>query len=180
MVSFFGAQVPQTSFFTIQNERAISQGGKIIHTAAPAKSYDSRRLPQSRPYLQCCLALPELLAGGVVSFPSGAPQVYYKLLLATKKQVEPGLSAKEYRRQLALLQGDEVAIAALDRGPPRKRPRVEAADENNNLQRYRYGLPPLLATHKNTCFVSLVCGLPHTRDSRYRCSLCVAGWIGRP
>ena len=27
MVSFFGAQVPQTSFFTIPNERAISQGG---------------------------------------------------------------------------------------------------------------------------------------------------------
>ena len=54
------------------------------HTAGDAKIFDARRLPSKRCYLQCVLALQDLLAAGVPSFKSNKSQWFYKVLLKTK------------------------------------------------------------------------------------------------
>lgn len=99
--------------------------GKVTHSVGGALHYDRRHLARQRRYLQCLAAFEDLLAGGVQSFPSGGPQAFYELLLRTKAPVPLQLSAKEYRRRLAELDGNVVAIAALDREPDRKKLRTE-------------------------------------------------------
>ena len=88
--------------------------GKVHHTPDVAK-YDDRHRMRSRSYFQCLLSFPELASAGVTGFPSGLAQSFYSLLLKTKKLPVVSLPAKEHRRQLALLDGDAVSLASLDR-----------------------------------------------------------------
>jgi hypothetical protein len=88
------------------------------HSATSPKEFDSRQVITKRSYLQCILALPELLHAGVVSFQSGQSSVYYSLLLRTKKLPAAGLAAKEYKRLALAFTGDPIALRLLDRVAP--------------------------------------------------------------
>lgn len=116
-------------------------GERIVHTATAGHVYDSRQLPAKRTYLQCVLALPQLLEAGVTSIPSGQPSAYYALVLKTRKQVPLNMGAIAYRKQLAETEGDFEALLALeaeapepppppiaDRAPPARRASDDDAD----------------------------------------------------
>lgn len=90
--------------------------GKVTHEPGGSKHFDCRGLPSKRTYLQCVLESPQLFAAGVESFTSGHSGMYYKVLLKTKRPVDPKLSAKELKRALATAEGDTVALAALSAG----------------------------------------------------------------
>jgi len=106
----------------------LPHAGKTRHDATSAAVYDDRYIMRSRRYLQCVLSLQELLRCGVSGFDSGRSQAYYELLLRTKKDVDPSVSAKECKRQLVSLDGDPIRLAALDRAlAPAVKPRVVAA-----------------------------------------------------
>lgn len=117
--------------------------GKLQHTPGSAKSYDSRNLASSRPYLQCLVSSAELFGAGVTGFPSGLSSSYYKLLLATKRDVPAAVSAKECQKRLARLEGDVLELAALDREalppadqparPPHRPPALEDVDVAGDL-----------------------------------------------
>ena len=85
------------------------------------KKYDRRNISRQRRYLQCVLCQDALIAGGMLRFPSGAPQVLYELLLRSRKEVPLGKTAKEYRTLLKSMVGTDINIACLDRPPPAKR-----------------------------------------------------------
>lgn len=91
---------------------------RCFHSNADQKTFDARDLPSRRSYLQCVLALPELLSAGVASFVSGQPSAYYVLLLRDKQTIPPNLGAKEYRRRLALAEGSAGSILALEQAAP--------------------------------------------------------------
>lgn len=89
---------------------------KVVHRAGDgARVFDRRRVVSKRAYLQCVISRDELAIAGVNEFSSVAPQAFYELLLRSKTPIPEGLSAKEYRRRLALMDGDQVALASLDR-----------------------------------------------------------------
>ncbi len=82
---------------------------------------------RKRSYLQCVLALPDLLRAGVESFSSCHTSAYYSLLLGTHKLPLPGLAAKAYKRDLAKSQGDVLSCRLLDRMVPAPAAREPAA-----------------------------------------------------
>ena len=102
--------------------------------AASELAYDDRKLLSARGYLQACVAAKSLADAGV-SFVSGQPLSYYKLLLQTQRSVEVGRGGKHYQEALAkLTEADSVKLMmkrcvrpALPAPDLSKRPRVEDA-----------------------------------------------------
>ena len=86
----------------------------VIHEDSSARTYDQRKLPSKRCYLQCVLSLGDLLAAGITSFTSEAPQAFYALMLRKPSAAVAGLTAKAYKQRLAVLDGDPLALAALE------------------------------------------------------------------
>lgn len=83
------------------------------HDANSAKEYDARSIMSKRCYLQCLVALRDLLAAGVSGFPSGQPNSFYALILRHRKVPPLGLGAKEYTKQLGDEDGEAAELAAL-------------------------------------------------------------------
>lgn len=83
----------------------------VMHVQASYKAYDERMIASKRSYLKCLLTLSELLSL-IGEFPSGEPPAFYELLLRGKV-VKAGKSAKEYRTELAALDGDLVESAVI-------------------------------------------------------------------
>lgn len=115
-------------------------GQRVTHEEGSAALYDATGLPAKAKYLQCVLALPDLLSAGVVSFPSGQPISYYALLLKTKKQLAIGQGDREYKLKLAAASDDEEAFAALladapqplqDAGAVRQQAALEDGDSSD-------------------------------------------------
>lgn len=104
---------------------------KVTHFVGGPKEYDDCKLLAKRKYLQCALALADLGRAGVRGFHSGHSDAYYAVLLRTKQLPLPGLSAKEYSRQLARVTGDVVMSCMLDRAPrpPPVAPREPVLEE---------------------------------------------------
>lgn len=96
----------------LQESGWSGRGEKVIHHQETYKAFDSRNIASKRAYLQCLLALPELLPK-VGAFPSGETSAFYELLMSGRKAIEAGKPAKVYRAQLAALQGDALDSAAL-------------------------------------------------------------------
>lgn len=88
----------------------------MIHMEGSRK-FDCRCALGKRAYLQCVLALPELLKAGITKFESGWSNACYRLMFQTKRPVDPKMPAKEVRRLLAQATGDDVAAALLDSAP---------------------------------------------------------------
>ena len=110
---------------------------KVHHKDLVQMTYDCRKLAGARRYLQCVVSLPELLPTGI-TFASRLSQAFYELLLRAKELPTLGLPAKEYKRLLAELDGDHITLAALDRKPTAKKPRMAEApqvdaDEMNDI-----------------------------------------------
>lgn len=87
---------------------------RCLHEAGARAIYDSRNLPAKRTYLQCVLALAELLAAGVVSFPSGQPGAYYALVL---RPIPINQGALAYRRRFEG-QASALDMRALENAAP--------------------------------------------------------------
>lgn len=86
---------------------------KVWHTSDEEHVFDGRNIASKRKYLQCVLALPELLPK-VTSFPSGEPAAFYALLLHTKMVTATGLGEKAYKAMLADAVGDGEELCALE------------------------------------------------------------------
>ena len=126
-------------------EGFVGHRGKLTHKEAAPKQYDSRKLSARRRYLQCVLCIQDLTTAGVEAWPSDQPAKYYELLLRTKQPVLPNLGDKEYARQLALLDGDRILVAALDKEPESKKARIEDRPAIADFDSYVAGddCPPL-------------------------------------
>lgn len=123
-MSLSAANVPVLSLLDALDVRGFEGKDQLcVHDGALAKHFDSRAVVSKRCYLQCVLAMEELVNLGV-TFPSAQPNSYYALLLRGRKQVPPNLGALEYKARLALEDGDAAELAALEdqqapaEGPP--------------------------------------------------------------
>ena len=115
-VSLLHAACPVLSLMDKLHEGGFEpKAGLVHHNASSAALYDDRNILGSRRYLQCLVCMQELINSGVTGLRSGQSQAYYALLLKTKKDVEPHLSARDLRRRLAALDDDQVALFALGR-----------------------------------------------------------------
>lgn len=99
---------------------------KVQHNMS-SKNYDQRRLVGRRAYLQCVLFVQHIIDKGINDFSSVGTQAYFDALLRSKKPVQPGLQAQQYRKMLAMEKDEEdpEACAALaladEEGAPRRR-----------------------------------------------------------
>ena len=88
---------------------------KVTHRHEADHVYDARKMMGTRAYLQCLLALPELILAGVVSFDSGRPNYWYRLLLKHRRLPPQNISAREAKRELKQLEGDHLGVRLLNR-----------------------------------------------------------------
>jgi hypothetical protein len=124
------ASVPVLALLDALEARGYTKReGKVVHDNTTAELvYDCRKASGRRPYFQAVLALADLLACGIVGFSSTQPNVFYQVMLATKKPVDEGQGAAGYRRQLAAIKGGPLSLALGDAvlpGPVAKRPKLE-------------------------------------------------------
>ena len=87
---------------------------KCTHAAGTPNTYYDGNLYGKRSYLQCLLALEELLSRGVLSFDSAQPAAFYRLMLRLRGPVPEGLGAKAYLKRLAEFHGDVVHLKVLE------------------------------------------------------------------
>jgi hypothetical protein len=80
----------------------------VSHRIDGPMLYDSRNICAKRAYLQCILALPDIVAAGVATFPSDMPQAFYNLLLKSPLQATLGLSGADYKLMLSKVEGNHV------------------------------------------------------------------------
>jgi hypothetical protein len=85
----------------------------VTHEPGENLVYDSRAPARKRFYYQAVLCREELFKAGVKSFCSTDPSAMLHLMLKLKGPVPLGLTAVEYKRRAAGIQGDVVALAAL-------------------------------------------------------------------
>jgi hypothetical protein len=126
-MSLQNTKVPVLALVDALASEYIGVQRNTLHSATSPKEYDARFLLRKRSYLQCVLALPDLLRAGVESFSSCHTSAYYSLLLGTHKLPLPGLAAKAYKRDLAKSQGDVLSCRLLDRMVPAPAAREPAA-----------------------------------------------------
>lgn len=87
---------------------------KIQHQGGAPMKFDARRIVGKRFYLQCLIALPELVGRGAPAFDSVQPVAFYHLMLLGVKGVQPGLGARAYSKALADAKGDALQLRLLD------------------------------------------------------------------
>lgn len=112
-VDLLGKQVPVLCLLDALGGRGFTGIAEIVRHSAGCKYFDNRRICGRRAYLQCVLHQEALQAKGVLEFRSTGPNSYFDALLRSKKSVRLGLTALEYKKMIAMEDGDELAIAAL-------------------------------------------------------------------
>ena len=83
----------------------------VVHKPGCPPELDARKLPGKRYYLQAVLILDELFQCGLDSMPSDCIQLYYQVLLKTRKPVAPHQPAKAYKAMLPETYGDIIIEA---------------------------------------------------------------------
>lgn len=109
-----GKKVPVLSLLDALDARGFFGVEEVVSHTQGCRFYDCRRLQSRRAYLQCVLHAQALAAKGVLEFHSAGTASYFEALLRGKQAVRPGLPALEYKRQLAIDEGDVLALASLD------------------------------------------------------------------
>lgn len=110
-VDLAGAQAPVLSLLDALGERGFVGVDEAVLSGV--LQYDHRNICGRRAYLQCVLHMAKLTEKGITEFRSIGSAAYFVALLHGRSKVRPGLSAGDYRRQLAAERGDELALAAL-------------------------------------------------------------------
>lgn len=112
-IDLFGKQAPVLSLLDALDSRGFQAVEEVVYHREGVRHFDGRRLAGRRPYLQCVLYMDKLVAKGIRDFHSAGSGAYFDALLRGKGRPSPGLPALEYKRMLAIDEGDEVALVAL-------------------------------------------------------------------
>lgn len=123
VVDLLSKQAPVLSLVDALESQGFQGVDEVVYHMEGVLVFDCRRLAGRRSYLQCVLYMKKLAAKGTLDFHSVGSAAYFDALLRAKGAVRPGLPAVEYKRLLALDEGDEVALVALPPQTPKPKAR---------------------------------------------------------
>ena len=110
-----GPQVPVLCLLDkLKADESTPVRALVNHTAGKVEVYDSRNPWLKRTYYQAIIMAEDLFKAKVTEFRSGRPSLYYRLLMATRADVEPGKTGRHYKEQLVKHTTDPETLALKD------------------------------------------------------------------